>query len=114
MESLVIRLTNSDTRPVFQVEMPSEEGYVLGRSDESSDFIPDIDLVIYGAREKGISRRHVAIVSFHGQPHLLDLTSVNGTFLNGKRLLADVPYPLEDHNQVRLGTLHLTISKTAS
>jgi pSer/pThr/pTyr-binding forkhead associated (FHA) protein len=114
LESLVIRLTNSDTRPVFQVDVPSEEGYVLGRSDESSDFIPDIDLVIYGAHEKGISRRHVAIVRFHGQPHLLDLTSVNGTFLNGKRLLADVPYPLEEHNQVRLGTLHLTISKTAS
>lgn len=112
MESLVIRLTNSDTRPVFKVDVPTEEGYVLGRSDETSDFIPDIDLVIYGAREKGISRRHVALVRFHDQPHILDLASVNGTFLNGKRLLADIPYPLDDHNQVRLGTLHLTISKS--
>jgi pSer/pThr/pTyr-binding forkhead associated (FHA) protein len=112
LESLVIRLTNSDTRPVFQIDIPTEEGYIVGRSDESSDFVPDVDLVIYGAREKGISRRHMAIVRYQGQSHILDLSSVNGTFLNGKRLLADVPYLLDNHNQVRLGTLHLTISKT--
>jgi len=109
---LIIRL-EPDSPPMFTLKTPQEEGYVIGRSDESSDFQPDIDLAGYGAREMGVSRRHIAVVRFQGNPHILDLGSVNGTFLNGKRLLPDTPYSLSTTNYLRLGTLQLIVEQAS-
>jgi pSer/pThr/pTyr-binding forkhead associated (FHA) protein len=111
MGQINLRLDNAQ-KPFLQFDVPNEEGYVLGRSDESSDFIPDVDLADMNARELGVSRRHVAIVRYKNIPHLLDLHSVNGTFLNGKRLLPDIPYALDENSSVRLGTLQIIISIT--
>lgn len=104
--NIVIRL-HTDQRAIVQIVAPDEEGYVIGRSDETSDFLPDIDLAKYSARELGVSRRHAALVRYLGTPHLIDLNSVNGTFLNGRRLIPDMPYPVEFESSVRLGTLQL-------
>jgi pSer/pThr/pTyr-binding forkhead associated (FHA) protein len=98
-----------DKRLLASVEMPADEGYILGRSDEHSDYIPDIDLASCGARELGVSRRHAALVRYHGALHVIDLNSVNGTFLNGKRLIAESPSRLSGQDQIRLGTLTLEI-----
>jgi pSer/pThr/pTyr-binding forkhead associated (FHA) protein len=103
---------DSHDQEYIQVDFPAEEGFVVGRSDESSDFIPDIDLAAMNARQLGVSRRHVALVRHKNAPHILDLHSVNGTFLNGRRLLPDVPYALDKNNSVRLGTLQMIINLT--
>jgi pSer/pThr/pTyr-binding forkhead associated (FHA) protein len=91
----------------FQFDAPSVEGYVIGRMDEMSALIPDIDLTKAGGRARGISRRHAALVRYHGATHLIDLHSVNGTYLNGKRLQPDVPHPLNSGDELRFGTLDL-------
>jgi pSer/pThr/pTyr-binding forkhead associated (FHA) protein len=93
----------------FQFDAPGVEGYVIGRTDEVSALIPDIDLTNAGGRARGISRRHAALVRYHGATHLLDLHSVNGTYLNGKRLQPDVPHPLNSGDELRFGTLDLRI-----
>ena len=82
----------------------------MGRSDETVHFTPDIDFAAYASREKGVSRRHAALVSFHGTPHVIDLSSVNGTYLNDKRLPPDQPFPLGQVNRLRLGTLDIIIT----
>ncbi len=82
----------------------------MGRSDATVHFTPDIDFAAYASREKGVSRRHAALVNYHDAPHVIDLSSVNGTFLNGKRLPPDQPFPLEQVNRLRLGTLDIIIT----
>lgn len=109
MPQLLIRLLNSDSA-VFAIDAPATEGYVIGRSDEASSYIPDIDLVGYDAREKGVSRRHSALVRYQGATCVVDLNSVNGTFVDGKRLDPDVPHPIGKSCEVTLGTLTLTIA----
>ena len=99
-----------DERVGFQVDAPVTEGYVIGRSDEALRYTPDIDLSLYDSRDKGVSRRHAALVNFRGVPHIIDLFSANGTYLNGKRLPPDQPYALGQFNKLRLGTLNVIIT----
>lgn len=105
------RLISKQGAIVAVFELPDTEGYIVGRMDDASDFQPDINLTPYEAREHGVSRRHVAIVAFRGQPHIVDLNSVNGTYLNDKRLLPDTPYPITQTDELRFGTLTLSLEK---
>lgn len=109
VSQLLVRIANSDTA-VFYIDPPTTEGYVIGRSDDASSYVPDIDLVQFDAREKGVSRRHSAIVRYQGATCVVDLNSVNGTFVDGKRLLPDLPHPIGRSCQLTLGTLNLTIA----
>lgn len=98
-----------DERVTLRLETPQHEGYVIGRSDESSDYLPDVDLSAYGARQQGVSRRHAALVRYREIVHIIDLNSVNGTFLNDRKLLPDTPYPLNSGDSLKLGTFSLLI-----
>jgi len=95
----------------FQFSAPSVEGYIIGRSDNKSSYTPDIDLTAHNALQKGLSRRHAALVRYQGSVHVLDLSSVNGTFLNGQRLAPDVPYPVRSGDKLRLGNFNLQMSR---
>lgn len=86
----------------------------MGRSDEMSEFVPDIDLAAFSGREQGVSRRHLALLLFRLELHVIDLTSVNGTYLNGKRLPSEVPTPLNDGDEIRVGTLPLRLVERTS
>ena len=84
---------------------PSGKRVSLGRSDAQSTVKPDIDMMPYGALEKGVSRQH-AILEFNDDTlMLLDAGSANGTFLNGQRLPANQPRVVRDGDEVRLGKL---------
>lgn len=96
-------------RDPLHVSAPRTEAYVLGRSDSKSSYVPDIDLAEFGARERGVSRRHAVLVRYQDMVHIVDLSSANGTFLNGTRLTADVPYALSSNDQINLGNLTLVV-----
>ncbi len=53
----------------------------------------------------GVSRHHASINFTDGVYAVKDLDSTNGTFLNGKKLLAQLPYMLQSGDQLRLGAL---------
>ena len=110
MESKLILQSSDNALSSVEISLVTTDGFVLGRSDTRSSFIPDIDLADFKALEKGVSRRHAAIVRYQEKPHILDLNSINGTFLNGKRLKPDNPYMLTSGDQLGLGDLLLTIS----
>ena len=109
MTKCSIRIADSE-RTAFLIDTPFVEGYIIGRSDENAQYVPDIDLAPYDSREKGVSRRHAALVNYHGQPHIIDLFSVNGTYLDGHRLPPDQPHPLGRENLLRLGMLDVIIT----
>jgi hypothetical protein len=61
--------------------------------------LSDNDVVV---REKGVSRNHAEIVESDTEYRLRDLSSTNGTFVNGEKIVGDCT--LKDGDDVRLGT----------
>ncbi|MFC1960719.1 FHA domain-containing protein [Chloroflexota bacterium] len=103
--SIIIHIRDAAEPIVLQ---PRQET-VFGRLDPSSDIKPDLDLTSYGALEKGISRIHSAVRRGEDTLTLVDLGSVNGTFLNGQRLTPNQPRVLRDGDEIRLGQLVIHI-----
>ena len=103
--SIIIHIRDA-TEPI--VLQPRQQT-VFGRTDPTSDSKPDLDLSPYGALEKGISRMHAAIQRGEEALTLVDLGSVNGTYLNGQRLTPNQPRVLRDGDEVRLGKLIIHI-----
>ncbi|RMG90033.1 MAG: FHA domain-containing protein [Chloroflexi bacterium] len=97
----------------FVVTAPDVEGRIIGRSGNQDGFMPDIDLNDYGAREAGVSRRHAVLVNYGGDVHIIDLDSVNGTFINGERLMPNQPYRFDQGDQISIGNLVLQIEPLA-
>jgi len=83
---------------------PSDET-TLGRGDAAQKLSPGLDLTPFGAQEKGVSRVHAAIRRGEETLTLVDLGSVNGTHLNGQRLIPNQPRVLRDGDEIRLGKL---------
>lgn len=81
---------------------------VLGRA--AGEFMPDIDLLPYGALELGVSRRHAKLLRRSATIMVQDLDSVNGTFLNGERLIPQQPRVLRNDDELCLGRLVLHVS----
>jgi len=81
----------------------------IGRRSEGQPIVPDIDLTPYKALEAGVSRLHVSIQFFEKEITLTDLGSVNGTWINGKRISSHTPYPINPGDLIRLGKLEVLI-----
>lgn len=88
-----------------KVTLPTQEETVLGRTDEHTKTYPDVDLTPFGAIDRGVSRTHVTIKRGEDTVTLIDLDSVNGTFLNGQRVLPQQPRILRDGDEIRFGKL---------
>jgi DNA-binding winged helix-turn-helix (wHTH) protein len=73
---------------------------VLGRD-------PAVDICIDAV---GVSRRHAMIVVDASGAALSDLSSKNGTFVNGERVTASVP--LSDDTEIRVGPLRIRFRRT--
>ncbi len=97
----------SESGEVFKLQPITSEGYIIGRSDAQSAFPPDIDLTPFNGRDRGVSRRHAALTIYGNELHIVDLDSVNGTFVNSKRLMADAPYALRSGDRILLGDFEL-------
>ncbi len=94
----------------FTLRLSDTEGWVIGRSDNKSSYEPDVDLGRYNALSRGVSRRHAALVRYHGRLHIIDLSSANGTFVNGERLKPETPHKLQDGDKLLLGNFNLTFT----
>lgn len=105
---LVVRLHISE-EPEQSVEATLDKKLIIGRSDPASQMFPEIDLAPYGGLEKGISRRHARLSSRRGLIIIEDLASINGTYLNGRRLTPYLPEVVHDGDQLQIGSLPIRI-----
>ncbi|MGQ9547208.1 MAG: FHA domain-containing protein [Roseiflexus sp.] len=87
--------------------LPAASQAIIGRSDPVSKFYPDIDLNPYGALDQGVGRRHARIFVQGGQVLIEDLDSINGTLVNGQRVLPFQSRALSDGDQITLGRMLL-------
>lgn len=77
------------------IEMPIDEPLVIGRQN--------FDYNVVGEEAFAISRLHAQIDSIDHDLYITDLTSTNGTFVNGKKLEAQTRVNLEIGDEIRLG-----------
>jgi len=90
------------------ITVQTEKEFILGRKmEDSQDTI--VDLSPYDGYVGGVSRRHAMIRQTKDRVELIDLGSVNGTWLNDERLKANVPYPLSSGELIGLGKLRLQV-----
>lgn len=104
-----LQLSIRDTSETLMVDVDDE--LVLGRWHAETDVpVPDVDLTPYGALEKGVSRRHLALQRDQDTVFVIDLDSANSTYLNGQRLVPHEPRILRDNDELRLGHLVMRVS----
>ena len=94
------------------VEVPLTNEINIGRLDSVIACLPEVDLTSDDGLEKGVSRRHAKITRRGNGVFIEDLGSVNGTFLNHKRLVPYLPQALKNGDELRLGKLILWVSFT--
>jgi pSer/pThr/pTyr-binding forkhead associated (FHA) protein len=107
---LGLRLTILGSR--HDVEVPLTKEVNIGRLDSASGSFPDVDLTDYGGGEKGVSRLHAKITKRGREVLIEDLGSMNGTFLNGRKLTPHLPEVLRNGYKLRLGKLMMWVSFT--
>ncbi len=89
-----------------------EGEFVLGRKTGTTSAAASevlLDLSPLGGLGLGLSRRHAAIRQNGRDYEVLDLESVNGTWLNEQRLVPHKPYPLPSGSHLRLGRMRLLV-----
>ena len=91
------------------LEVRLNRGIHIGRQDPVSTIFPEIDLTGAGNPAKSVSRRHARILNQGNTMLVEDLGSVNGTFINGKRLDPYLPETLHDGDTLQLGRLLIEI-----
>jgi len=92
-----------------QIPLRGNGEFTLGRVSGNQPVLPDIDLTQYQAYESGVSRLH-ATLRLEGETAVItDLGSANGTRLNGQRIPAHDPQPLQDGDIISLGNFKVSI-----
>jgi len=81
----------------------------LGRSAEGQPIVPDVDLSSYNAYANGVSRLHAAIKLVNKRIVVVDLSSSNGTYLNGVRLSPYIETPVSHGDLIFLGKLKIQL-----
>ncbi|MCZ7544786.1 MAG: FHA domain-containing protein [Anaerolineae bacterium] len=82
-------------------------GLILGRTDLEGRVFPDVDLSPFSADAHGVSRRHARLTvnTATREVEIVDLGSLNGTYINGERLEAHKARYLNSGDEVRLSRL---------
>jgi pSer/pThr/pTyr-binding forkhead associated (FHA) protein len=106
-ESLAIRLRIGPQKR--ELEMPLSVITHLGRVDPAASVFPEVDLSGFSDSSYGVSRRHARIMKQSGMVVIEDMGSINGTYVNGRRLDPYLPESLKDGDVVHLGKLQIEI-----
>jgi hypothetical protein len=105
-EQMILRVHVRDTNELIETRFDKE--CVLGRAVEDS--APDVDLTPHQGVELGVSRQHVKLTRQESTVMVQDLGSLNGTYLNGRKLLPYQPRVLRNEDELSLGHLALRVS----
>jgi hypothetical protein len=109
-DSLLV-FTVKDTKQSCRVR-PQEAGHeiIVGRS-AGGPMSPDVDLSAHDAEGLGVSRMHLSL-TYNDKQHTVsacDMSSANGSFLNGQRMHHNEVRVLRHGDELRLGRMILTV-----
>lgn len=92
------------------IALPQVPTVNLGREGISRAGMAAIDLTPCGADTAGVSRLHARIHRLSTGYFIEDCDSTNGTFLNGKRMVAYMPLGLVTGDDLQLGQLQFKVT----
>ncbi|MGE5174379.1 MAG: FHA domain-containing protein [Betaproteobacteria bacterium] len=92
-----------------RLEIPTKDEVMIGREDPISEVFPDVDLTSLGGIEKGVSRKHAVIHRSGADYTVEDMGSMNGTYINKKRIQPHAPQTIKPGDEVRFGKLSLSV-----
>jgi pSer/pThr/pTyr-binding forkhead associated (FHA) protein len=61
-----------------------------------------------------VSKLHAHVREIGGAMHIVDTGSQNGTFLDGKQLVAHIPMPIRIGSRVRFGSVGALLANAAT
>ncbi len=106
-----VALPNQITLVLVQTNAPyvltGKTDYLIGREDADNGIFPDLDLSLSGGAEGGVSRRHARIFYRDNAYWIEDQDSLNYTFLNGVRLKPNIPYRLNDGDDIAFANVQM-------
>jgi CRP-like cAMP-binding protein len=106
----IYRLIVDSTGEEFYLNREGET--TMGRIDPVTGIRPDADLTNLDT-QRSVSRRHAKIVHSGGEFKIIEeIGTMNGTFVNGKRIPTGAPVPVKDGDRVRCGLVDLTFRVT--
>jgi CRP-like cAMP-binding protein len=80
---------------------------LIGRFDPGTELMPDVDLTQVDLK-RSVSRRHARLVRANdGFTLTEEVGALNGTFVNGTKLVTGRPHPLQDGDRVSFGMVKL-------
>lgn len=82
---------------------------VIGRQPREDDPPVTVDLESFDGHDLGVSRHHAMIKYIKSNLVLVDLDSINGTFVNGHRALPLKRYNVMDGDTITIGRLTLEV-----
>jgi len=85
-----------------------KERITVGRAGTEGEQ-PDLDLSPFEALDKGVSRLHAAFLYRDEQICIEDLSSTNGTRINGLKLVPGKHYRLRNGDELELGSLRIVV-----
>lgn len=107
-DDMVLQLVSGENEEAIIKAVDNE--LIVGRSDNITDYVPDIDLTPHGAYRLGLSRRHAIIYLEDNKINIKDLSSRNGTFINGVLVPGGKTRILRDGDELRFANLTMTVS----
>lgn len=110
-----IRKTKSDTSSATLqvldggqiIPLSDRSEFTMGRVSDEQTIMPDIDLTAYRAYEYGVSRLHAVLKRKEDNLVIMDLSSSNGTYVDGLRLKPEHETPLSHGSIISLGKLRI-------
>jgi hypothetical protein len=107
---------DKDTSTSLVIEVSNQVS--IGRTDMTEGYTPGIDLGPYNAQDFGVSRRHAMIYVIDSpqgsELHIRDLSSTNGTKVNGFLLKAEQAYKLVDGDELEFGQFRVSVQVVAA
>lgn len=82
---------------------------VIGRQPREDHPEVTVDLEGYDGHDLGVSRHHCMMKAINGSLMLVDLDSINGTFVNGHKAMPLKRYHIVDGDTITLGRISLEV-----
>ena len=82
---------------------------LFGRNDRLAGLMVDIDLTSADGQTHGVARRDARLRFCNDRYLVEDLESLNGTYLNRRKLVPFVPEMLRDGDDLRFGSLSFNV-----
>ena len=100
--NIILKLTRTGQQLYF---VGDKAELTVGRARK--DVIPTIDLTPHGGRHAGVSRQHSRFLNRDNQWFVEDLSSTNGTYVNGAKIPSHQFIPVQTGDMLRFGEIEL-------